>query len=118
VTLRDLVVEPAVATTDTPIGIKFRVVCNRTTGSSNVPKVRVAVEARRGEARVTSVEVNCQARSGQHWTSMPWEGEGQIALGKLPAGKDVITLVVPSPGAGWTVPAPEPLTIEVREAPR
>jgi hypothetical protein len=116
VTLSDLAVEPEVVTTDTPAVLKFKVVCNRTTGSTSVPKVRVAVEARRGEARITSVEVDCRARPGQNWTSMPWEGEGQIALGKLPAGKDVITLVVPSPEAGWTVPDPQMFILDVREA--
>jgi hypothetical protein len=117
VTLSDVVAEPAVVTTETPVVLKFKVVCNKTTGSGSLPFVGVATEAYRGEILLAGTEVNCRANPGQPWTSMPWVGDGQITLGRLASGKQVIKLVVPSKAAGWNLPAPEKITIEVVEAP-
>jgi hypothetical protein len=49
---------------------------------------------------------------------MPWVGEGQINLGKLPAGKDDLTLVVPPKELTWTLPPPQKIALEILNAPK
>jgi hypothetical protein len=116
VSLSDLLVEPAAVTTETPVRLKFKVICNRT-GRSLIVGAEVVAEARRaGSPIVVTERVKCVPKKGQHSSAMPWEGAGQIELGKLPTGKQVITLALQPKGAGWTMPAPETITIEVKEA--
>ena len=118
VSLSDFVVEPAAVTTETPVVLKFKVACHLIADGGNIPFVGITTEAYRGEVLLAGTKVDCRAKTGQSWTSMPWVGDGEITLGKLAAGKQVITLVVPSKAAGWTLPAPEKISIEVVEAPK